>query len=1208
MTVWCQVVTCASWSGAIGRHRPRALHRAWSLAILDARLRKYFGTVLASFDSDFVEYAFQHEERQQGGNAAVEDESTEASPTGSGGECKKVVVFTGSGISATSGMSMFSTRNGLYERAKKRFKISDGIKLFTYSFYKQRRADVQAFFAQIYSEAQGSKAAPGHHALAGIHEIQRIKRHYTLNIDGLAEVVGLDTWHHERHPAGVTVEMHGNIRQLVCPSCHAVEDLVMLYDDDQGACITPEHVFEVLEEDLEEADLVLWVGISFEQSASVEYFRRVRHILGLNGRLHIKQAIINPSDDAYFNLMSSCCNTDELELMNVTGSSDLVLPTLADFMRADLAGGSPEPAILEAVANLDAAAGNGLGRNSPRMGGSLRGLKRAEDATMELESDEEEKGSARKAKKEEADSDSDRDSGLRPKSARSRLGLGGEKSSSAKRARGRLHKVGRVGDDTYDGLQPETLGEFQEIGDEVLGGMFEVAIASNNGQANPLLPLQADGLCRQFQMGSKDLLPPGRLLKGDVHLAGMQVGQQQELQGEQVQALAPEVASRILKQMLESYKNSPTGDAAAPLASHPAEQATLVGSEQLLGSYQLPTPAGSGYPLPTPCGSGYQLPTPDGSGYQLLTPAGSGYQLITPVGSDFQLPTPAGSGYQLPTPAGSGYQLPTPAGSGYQLPTLATTSYQLPTPAEIGLDLTSLSHQVCSPQRGNSASLIASQSALQLLGSQQLLSQQPHATLLGSPQLKKESNLGLALSPQHSILSGSIGTLHGSAADLSSLPTVSGSQGHASGLLDGSHQGGRLTNTLGSSRNVALLNIFDGQHKAEGGQSAVRRMGAVAQPTMPVLDFGKPATRVTPLSLPMHPASSPAGLDLARLSDPGSSIMANSVRNFGMPGKLQGQGPESSGEALMGGSIRNFGMPAKLQGQGPESSGEAGQWQPSSQSQTHAPAYLSSEEGRGQPSSQSQTHAPVYLSSAQGQGQPGSQSQTHAPVYLSSAQGQGQPGSQSQTHAPVYLSSAQGQGQPGSQSQTHAPVYLSSAQGQGQPSSQSLPHAPVYLSMARGHGQSSSPSLPHAPAYFSSAQGEGQGQPSSHSLPHAHVYISSAQGEGQGQASSQSLPHAPVYLSMAHGQGQPSSPSLSHAPVYFSSAQGEGQPSSQSLPHAPVYLSLAQGMNNVQQGMSIQQHLAMQHHLQGIPHQDPNAHQLTQMASNSTLQQQHRPN
>ena len=40
-------------------------------------------------------------------------------------------------------MSMFSTRNGLYEKARKQFKISDGIKLFTYSFYKANRESVQ---------------------------------------------------------------------------------------------------------------------------------------------------------------------------------------------------------------------------------------------------------------------------------------------------------------------------------------------------------------------------------------------------------------------------------------------------------------------------------------------------------------------------------------------------------------------------------------------------------------------------------------------------------------------------------------------------------------------------------------------------------------------------------------------------------------------------------------------------------------------------------------------------------------------------------------------------------------------------------------------------------------------------------------------------------------------------------------------------------
>jgi hypothetical protein len=50
----------------------------------------------------------------------------------------------------------------------------------------------------------------------------------------------------------------------------------MLYDDEEGDCITPEDVWEVLEQDLASADAVVWLGISFEQSASTEYFRKVR--------------------------------------------------------------------------------------------------------------------------------------------------------------------------------------------------------------------------------------------------------------------------------------------------------------------------------------------------------------------------------------------------------------------------------------------------------------------------------------------------------------------------------------------------------------------------------------------------------------------------------------------------------------------------------------------------------------------------------------------------------------------------------------------------------------------------------------------------------------------------------------------------------------------------------------------------------------------
>ena len=35
----------------------------------------------------------------------------------------------------------------------------------------------------------------------------------------------------------------------------------------------------MLEEDVRDADMILWVGISFQQSASTAYFRRVRGYL-----------------------------------------------------------------------------------------------------------------------------------------------------------------------------------------------------------------------------------------------------------------------------------------------------------------------------------------------------------------------------------------------------------------------------------------------------------------------------------------------------------------------------------------------------------------------------------------------------------------------------------------------------------------------------------------------------------------------------------------------------------------------------------------------------------------------------------------------------------------------------------------------------------------------------------------------------------------
>ncbi len=49
--------------------------------------------------------------------------------------------FRYSVLRAGAGMSTFSTRGGLYERAQKRFGVSDGKRLFTYAFFEKQRLE-----------------------------------------------------------------------------------------------------------------------------------------------------------------------------------------------------------------------------------------------------------------------------------------------------------------------------------------------------------------------------------------------------------------------------------------------------------------------------------------------------------------------------------------------------------------------------------------------------------------------------------------------------------------------------------------------------------------------------------------------------------------------------------------------------------------------------------------------------------------------------------------------------------------------------------------------------------------------------------------------------------------------------------------------------------------------------------------------------------
>ena len=106
---------------------------------------------------------------------------------------------------------------------------------------------------------------------------------------------------------------------------------VMLYADPAEGLITPP--FDAaLAADLAAADVVLWVGISFEQSASVEHFRRARRALqaaGLAGR--VPQLVVNPAAEAAFNVATAVANAGELRLVHARSTADDFLAALAQL-------------------------------------------------------------------------------------------------------------------------------------------------------------------------------------------------------------------------------------------------------------------------------------------------------------------------------------------------------------------------------------------------------------------------------------------------------------------------------------------------------------------------------------------------------------------------------------------------------------------------------------------------------------------------------------------------------------------------------------------------------------------------------------------------------------------------------------------------------------------------------------------------------------
>lgn len=131
-------------------------------------------------------------------------------------------------------------------------------------------------------------------------------------------------------------EQAASLSQHVSVRCDACKEWylrfkVMMYDDDDGEYITPDAVMDLMEEDVKGADMILWVGISFQQSASTSYFRKVRHWLQEEDKdQRVVQVVINPSDEALWNVLTASSNQGELNILEVLGTSDDILPMLVE--------------------------------------------------------------------------------------------------------------------------------------------------------------------------------------------------------------------------------------------------------------------------------------------------------------------------------------------------------------------------------------------------------------------------------------------------------------------------------------------------------------------------------------------------------------------------------------------------------------------------------------------------------------------------------------------------------------------------------------------------------------------------------------------------------------------------------------------------------------------------------------------------------------
>lgn len=132
-------------------------------------------------------------------------------------ESRRLVAFTGAGISTESGIPDFRSPGGVWTKVQP---------IDFQDFVASEEMRRESWRRKIASEATMSRAAPndGHVALARLHARGKLSSVITQNVDGLHQRSGI--------PAERIVELHGNATYAACLDCgerHELEPILAVF-------------------------------------------------------------------------------------------------------------------------------------------------------------------------------------------------------------------------------------------------------------------------------------------------------------------------------------------------------------------------------------------------------------------------------------------------------------------------------------------------------------------------------------------------------------------------------------------------------------------------------------------------------------------------------------------------------------------------------------------------------------------------------------------------------------------------------------------------------------------------------------------------------------------------------------------------------------------------------------------------------------------